>query len=234
MSMCNPRGSPLKLMKITSWIRAFLQQNQTSCALQDEWAPSGTTRPRPPAACFLLFLQLSVHVLNLALAWRQLLLKAAQLSLAFWQVLLCWPAQWNGINSSNLELLLCWSGMWQGRGGGFGTDNNSNNNRLFMAPHLVRTQSAYKDIRLHSWPDALWPDVLLSEAFFGLLSNLMTYAEVWECFALLLGTASCRVMSQWVQHFCLKFGPTPTPILSERLMHTIVSQPFFSLMDMIF
>jgi len=118
--------------------------------------------------------------------------------------------------------------------GGFGTDNNSNNNRLFIAPHLVRAQSAYKDIRLHSWPDALWPDVLLSEAFFGLLSNLMTYAEVWECFALLLGTASCRVMSQWVQHFCLKFGPTPTPILSERLMHTIVSQPFFSLMDMIF
>ena len=28
--------------------------------------------------------------------------------------------------------------------------NNNNNNRLFMAPHLLRAQSAYKDIRIHS------------------------------------------------------------------------------------
>ena len=27
--------------------------------------------------------------------------------------------------------------------------NNNNNNRLFMMPHLVRAQSAYKDIRIH-------------------------------------------------------------------------------------
>ena len=26
-----------------------------------------------------------------------------------------------------------------------------NNNRLFMAPHLIRAQSAYKDIRVHSF-----------------------------------------------------------------------------------
>ena len=28
---------------------------------------------------------------------------------------------------------------------------NNNNNRVFMAPHLIRAQSAYKDIRIHSF-----------------------------------------------------------------------------------
>ena len=30
-------------------------------------------------------------------------------------------------------------------------NNNNNNNRLFMAPHLVRAQSDYKNIRIHSF-----------------------------------------------------------------------------------
>ena len=30
-------------------------------------------------------------------------------------------------------------------------DNNNHNNRLFMAPHLVRAQSAYKTIKIHSF-----------------------------------------------------------------------------------
>ena len=29
--------------------------------------------------------------------------------------------------------------------------NNNNNNRLFMVPHLIRAQSTYKDIRIHSF-----------------------------------------------------------------------------------
>ena len=32
----------------------------------------------------------------------------------------------------------------------FNNNDNINNNRLFMVPHLVRAQSAYKDIRMYA------------------------------------------------------------------------------------
>ena len=64
--------------------------------------------------------------------------------------LLTCPIKWNQFPKSGNS---CCVDLGCGRdvAGGFGTDNNSNNNRLFMAPRLVRAQSAdNKDIMIHS------------------------------------------------------------------------------------
>ena len=63
-------------------------------------------------------------------------------------------------------------------------NNNNNNNKLFLAPHLVRAQSAYKDIKIHSFHFvcrmilSLRPAVISTTLMFHLLWGARSWDNV--------------------------------------------------------